>query len=395
MELKIAYLSQGKLFFKHGDLAAREIDSEFGQDVVNRALQRYQKDEWKTGGRGSLFSGSMLWGAQDMDPGTLRADITGVTGSDQDGELLFALATNYVGGLFRYDWAHDEEKRVFHKENFRVKDLDRHPKQNLVACSQHSPSGTANIGIIQRYGLRQVTEGDSVDAAPSWIPNRDKELVFQSAGIARNTQGFALGLGPFAIQRLDLNRGTLTTLLDDPNYDFLLPHLDADGTLTFIRRPYEMPGRPRFSVVKFFTDILAFPFRVVRAIIHFLNFFSLTFARKPLITAAGPKMEGADQQTLTLWGRIIDAEKALRESARDQENPSLVPPSWELVRRRPSGDESTLAKGVVAFDIDRQGRIVYTNGSAIYQLELDKNNNGAHARLLLKGHLIESLVIIN
>lgn len=111
-----------------------------------------------------------------------------------------------------------------------------------------------------------------------------------------------------------------------------------------------------------------------------------------MITAAGPKVEGADQQTLTLWGRIIDAEKALRENARDQEIPSLVPPSWELIRRRPSGDESILAKGVVAFDIDREEHVVYTNGSAVYQLDLD---NGARARLLLKGHLIESLVIIN
>jgi hypothetical protein len=377
------------LFFKQGDLAVHQVDSRFGQDIVNRAIQRYQRKGWKLSGQeqGSPFSGRMLWGVDDIDPVNLRVNITGVTRGEQAETLFFVLETNYVGGLFRYDWANDRERRIFHREGFHVRDLDKHPESELIACTRYLPNGISNVCIIQGHSLRPVTEGDSIDGAPSWIPGKEQELVFQSAGVARNAQGVAMGIGPFVVQKLDLKDGTLTTLLDDPGYDFLLPHLVAEGDVYFIRRPYEAPGSQRFSVGKFLGDILLFPYRVLRAFVHFLNFFSLTFSKKPLISAGGPRMQ-VEQQNLMLWGRMVDAEKALRENARGQEIPSLVPPSWELVRRGPSGDESVLARSVVAFDVDGEGRIAYTNGSAVYQLDDGK------PRLLARGHLIENLVLV-
>jgi hypothetical protein len=389
MSLKLAYLSQGKLLFKHGDLAARQIDSQFGQEVISRAVKRYQKNEWKFKEQTSPFSGSVLWGTKETTAGEMRVRVTSVTNGAQEGELLYFLETGYVGGLFSYNWTNDEEKRVFHKEAFHAQDLNRHPELDLIACTQLFPNGTANIGIIKGLGLHQVTEGDSVDLAPSWIPGKDQELVFQSAGLARNPQGHAVGLGPFAIQHLEPKKGALTPLLEDPEHDLLLPHLDADGTLYFIRRPYEIPGRAKFSIWKLVTDVLLFPFRVLRALLHYLNFFSLAFSRKPLITATGPKTEGPDEQMLMLWGRMIDASKALRENATTQETPSLVPSSWELVKRQPSGEETVLVKGVVSYDVDAAGNVVYTNGSAIYQID-DKG----HSRLFAKGSLIQNLVII-
>jgi hypothetical protein len=38
------------------------------------------------------------------------------------------------------------------------------------------------------------------------------------------------------------------------------------------------------------------------------------FARKPLLTAGGPPKEGPDARVLMLWGKVVDAEKALRQS---------------------------------------------------------------------------------
>jgi hypothetical protein len=66
-----------------------------------------------------------------------------------------------------------------------------------------------------------------------------------------------------------------------------------------------------------------------------------------------------------------------------------VPASWELVSRLPSGDECVLAKHVAAFDLDFQGNIICTNGSAVYQLDADGGS-----RFLFKGNLIEDLVIV-
>src|SRR5512137_816455 len=149
MTLNLTYLSQGKLFFKSGDSPARQVESSFGQEVINRSLQRYQKREWKTKSQGSPFSGGALWGAHEGDPSDMVARITGVTRGEQAGQLLYALAIEGAGGLFVYDWPDSQEKRLFHREHFYVRDLDRHPALGLVICSQALPNGVAHLGLIK------------------------------------------------------------------------------------------------------------------------------------------------------------------------------------------------------------------------------------------------------
>ena len=193
----------------------------------------------------------------------------------------------------------------------------------MLALSLRAPDGTASVAVMEAggKGLKSVTEGDSVDESPSWIPSEQKALLFQSAGVGRNPQGIAIGLGPYAIQRLDIDSGNLTAVLEEEANDLLLPRMSADGGLYFVRRPY----RPHaVSPWRILTDALLFPFRVVRAIVHFLDFFSLMFSRKPLLTAGGPKTEGPDARSLMLWGRFIDAEKALRKAKQGDQGP-LVP----------------------------------------------------------------------
>jgi len=77
-------------------------------------------------------------------------------------------------------------------------------------------------------------------------------------------------------------------------------------------------------------DALLFPFRLARAFFDFLNVFSLTFSKKPLTTASGPKVEGPDEKSMFLRGRLVDAEQLLKEQEGKQEDPALVRQHWEL-----------------------------------------------------------------
>lgn len=391
-EIKFAYLSQGKLFFKDGDREVCQIESEFGNDIIKRSLEIHQRNEWKTKGKNTYFSGGILWNVNDSDPRSVRIHVSGVTRSSKKEKLFFILQSNNIGGLFLYDLSKNNETRLFHKENFRARDLNLHPALKLMACSQYFQNGTANIIIMNEDGrdLQTITEGDSFDEAPSWIPGKERQIVFQSAGIARNEQGYAIGIGPFTIQKLDLKNGSLITLKEDQAYDFLLPRINVSGELFFIRRPYKMLGQSQYSLIKFIEDFFMFPFRLLRAIFHFLNFFSLTFSRKPLTTAGGPKMKGLDQKDLILRGRIIEAQKAYREYEKDQDAPSLVASSWELVRRSGSGEEKVIARGVVAYDFVPDGGIIYTNGRCVYRLDEE-----GPSKPILKTNLIEDLAIIN
>jgi hypothetical protein len=183
--------------------------------------------------------------------------------------------------------------------------------------------------------------------------------------------------------KLDMTSGSVAPILDDPRYDFLRPRVDPAGNLLFIRRPYEAP---RYTTGSLIIDALLFPFRLLRAIFHYLNFFSLMYSRKPLTSASGPATQ-ADIKQILLQGRRIDAEKALRSAETVQGVRSLVPQSWVLVRRGQQGTETVLATNVASFDIGADGTIVYSNGQAVFVLEQD----GSSA-LATTGELVAEVV---
>jgi hypothetical protein len=369
----IAYLSDAKLFLKTADSSsAKLIQSTFAQEMIDRSARDRQRNEWKSQGMGWQASGmsSLFAARKGAGPETRKILITGLSRGGAPNEWLYALETESVGGLFVYDSASNEERRLFHRQQFRARDLARHPAEDLVALSHRHDDGTASIALMppNGKGLRDVTEGDSVDEAPAWVPGTVKTIVFQSAGIGRNQAGHFAALGPYAIQKLDLEKDEFTTLLEADDTDYLIPRLTADGTLYYIRRPWKPQGDHAVSPLKLAADFLLFPFRVARALVHFLNFFSVMFSGKPLMTAGGPSREEKSSRYLMFWGKWIDTEKALRKSDKKGGEASLVPDSWKLIRKKSGGDEETLASGVVCFDLCPDGSIAYTNGRAIYHL---------------------------
>jgi len=396
--MRLAYLSQGKLYVKDGEKDFRLIDSQFGQEIVNRALQEYQRNDWKRSkGESNLVSGSRLWNVQEQDPRALRVHITGVTLGREEGELLYALETDQVGGFFLYDFRSNSERRLFHKERFRTSDLQRHPELPLIASAIHFPNGTSNLVVVEqeRPIFDEVTTGDSRDEAPSWVPGPRKQLVFQSSGIGRNPQGFTMGFSPSTIEKLDLETGTLETMAQDPKQDHLLPRMDAEGNLYFIRRPYDLQRGGAYSFWQGLKDTLFFPFRFLRALFHYLNFMSFiysnkTLTSKPLTPPGTPGAETPDLKTILLRGRAIDVKKAMMESGSETKDvPALVPGSWQLVRKDREGSEKVLARSVVAYDLIPEGGVVYTNGSGIFLISPD-----ASEIRLAKAKLVENLVVL-
>src|SRR5258706_548738 len=235
-----------------------------------------------------------------------------------------------------------------------------------------------------RHGFRQVTGGDTVDAAPVWVPGEPNLVLFQSSGLARNPDGYVIAHGPTSIQMAATAAGSLTVVLEDPRLDFLQPRVGANGFLYFIRRPYEAP---RYGAKNILTDTLMFPFRLVRALFHYLNFFSLMYARKPLITASGPMLQ-ADLKEILVKGKRLDAEAALRSGVRLNGVPSLVPASWQLVCRSPQGEERVLPSHVGSFDIAADGTILFSNGYGVFALD------GANPpQVLLKDKLIANVIV--
>jgi hypothetical protein len=227
-----------------------------------------------------------------------------------------------------------------------------------------------------------VTEGDSVDTAPHWIPGAERQLVFQSAGVGRNREGHFAGIGPYGIQKLDVNSGELVCLREDPRYDFLTPRMTDDGALYFIRRPH-LTGR-EFHPVRLLKDIFLFPFRLIYALFQYLQFFSMRYTGKKL-SSGGARSRELDLQQMMIWGNQVSAQTGRNQ----QEAAALVPNSWELIRSFPGQDDEVLAKGVLAFDVSRDGSLAYSNGSAIFA----RTPKGETERLVVES-LIERVLVL-
>jgi hypothetical protein len=390
MDPTIAYLAGGRLHLKTGDGPARTVESRFGQAVVDRALQIDQRHSWKAQGRGAQFmSRGMLWGAE-ADRDGLRVAVTSLSRGREAGEVLYALESRDIAGVFAVAAGGAEERRLFHGNDRRVRHLAADAGRGLIACSVAHDTRNAAIAVMAADGsdLTEVTEGDSVDQAPSWVPGTGRHLVFQSAGIGRDKAGAFQSLGPFAVKRLDLDGGEVTTLLEDPAHDMLGPRIAADGSLLCIRRPYK--SRSGTSFLAATADFVLFPARLLHALFQWLNFFTARYSGRPLTTAGGPKREGADIKQMMVWGNLIDAEQAARESAgRGGDSPDLVPSSWQLMRRGSDGRMQTLASGVLSFDVDDDGAVVYTNGTAVYLIGQETR------RKLCTDHGIEQVIVVS
>jgi len=387
MSFDIAYLSGGKLHLKQGDAPVRTVDSEFAEAAKNTRRQMQRRNSWKRST--AEMSNMMPMGTGQDEETNLPIKLTDIC-SGQDGQLFYALSTHEMGGIFSFDTHQDHEKRLFHSADFTVQYLNYNPSQSLVACCVAYPNGESNIATMQADGIRpqEITSGDSIDLAPAWIPGQKQALIFQSAGIARNDEGALLAQGPFCIEKLDLEAKTVDTLAEDPNWDFLAPQLTADGTLYYIRRPYKPVKNA--SIFQTLKDIVLMPFRLAYAVFEFLNAFTRMFTGKGLAKPPKPQVQGSG--SALIWGRPVNTDEEAKRNQRfdDEDSPALVPRSWELIRQRPGQEGEAIARGIMAFHVEANDRLIYTNGSAIYGII-----PGGVAKRLVKGKLIEQVALIS
>lgn len=360
-----AFLSNGLIFRRERGGAVTQLHSPYVQESIDRRERSRERHAWK---QGTSFGVAAGGGMRSFEPGDKPVMATAVA-FDAKGDLLYFLKDDGIGGLFRHEAAAGTEFRLLLRKGLHLDDLGSSPDGATLAASSHYSDGVANIALMDGDGgnYREVTGGDTVDAAPAWIPDAPGRLLFQSSGLARDGQGYIVAQGNASIQMLDMESGSVAPILEHPGFDCLKPRVDPAGNLLFIRRPYQAP---QYGTAALLMDTLLFPFRLLRAVFHYLNFFSLMYTRKPLTSANGPAVK-ADMKDILLQGRRIDAEKALRSERPVHGVPSLVPSSWELVSRSRDGAERVLATNVASYDIGADGVIVYSNGRGVFVLDRD------------------------
>jgi len=382
MPLVIAYLTQGKVRIKSGTEAPRTLESPYATSIHDRSLRSKQRNSWKTEGDGFL-SGQMLWGKGGSPAeGPAPVLFTSLSRGSAAGQIVYSLASGTLSALCEAENLGAEERRLWNDNRSQVQHINVCPRTGNVACSVLHKTGNANIGVMVKGepGVGEVTEGDSIDTAPRWVPGESRRIVYQSAGVGRNREGHFLALGPFSIHRVDIDSVEMETLAEDERMDFLAPQMLADGTLYYIRRPYREPAKLWRSL----KDTILLPFRLLFAFMQFLNFFSMRYSGKKLTTPPGTPRRDVDLRQMMIWGNVIQAEQATED-----EDADLVPSSWQLMRRGSEGREEVLAKGVLAYDVAANGKVLYSNGNAIFLRRPDGSREQ-----VLKERFIEQVALL-
>lgn len=391
--LSVAWISRGRLFVKRGGSGVQEIESDFARDSLDREARNSANNSWK--GR------SGVWGSMGIEPPGMapweiedpRRNIRFVTAArgDSPHEIYYVLDMGPVGGLFKYDMELDEETRLMHRQGFAARDISRHPNDGELAMALVRDDGTVGLSIARHDGLfgRTITLSDSVDEAPCWLRDGSKRLIFQSSAIGRDEHGYSTGKSCYRIEQLDLETEEIEKLHEVDDYDLLQPRVSNDGTVLMIRRPYKTDHRQPPTLLEVAEDVVKFPFRLARTFVYFFNFMSMAFTGKPLINAGGPEQQKRMRPLMMLYGQAVDTRNVMGNTGGMNGNKPLVPKEWQLVRRTPDGQETTLAECVLSFDADGEGNIVFTDGRKIYQLRPD-----GRQQQIADGDIIEKVILL-
>ena len=348
---QLAGIFQGQLYLLRED-GGQVLESQFGRSLRDRAIQSYNRNLWKTQGRGGQSLSRALHTPAERDPSDFRIAITSVTRGRDPGQLLYTLETDEISGVFSRDAA-GVEQRLFHTADFRARHLDVSPDGCEIATSVHHRNGMANLAVLRADGsdLNEVTDGESVDEAPRWVPGPGRRLVFQSAGMPHGPRGRAARLGPSSLQELDLDTGKIACLAQAADFDFLWPRIASDGTLYYILRPYA-GARPPVTGWDALRDTVMLPFRII----WWIGMLAEAFAS----IRAGRQVPAPRESVLKV---------------------AATPSSWLLMRQPAQGaaEAETIASGVRSFDLSSDGSLIYSDGFDVYRIPAD---HGPAAKIL-------------
>jgi hypothetical protein len=228
---RFAYRSHGKLYISTEGSAPVLFESNFARGIRDRAFELHRRNSWKNRGNeeGKMISSAALWGASKSDPFQMRIDLNSISPRGEGDGFVYSLLSPEISGVLAFKEDTGAELRLLHTGDYRVTQVVSQPQTGRLAMSlRHRAGGTVAIMNGDGTGLAEVTQGESQDECPSWVPGKN-QIVFQSAGIANNQHGQVVGNAPFSAELLDLDSMQMTTLHQDHKFDLLSPKLAVDG----------------------------------------------------------------------------------------------------------------------------------------------------------------------
>ncbi len=375
MNENIIFSSEEKIGLVH-DRKVSYLHSQYLDSYNKARLEIENRNTWKTSGSGAMFMG-MQRQSENFDPSQNKAKVNGIT-LYKDNKIIYTIHINEVSGIFiknPFD-AKEHEGHILHKDNVIFHNIDFSSTNNQVitSVSEHSIESHLALLDLEQSHYHFITEGECIDQNPTWSKTSDHTVYYDTAGVALDPSTHRKLIGPKFICKLDLDSGTIDEIISDEKFNYTKPKEDAEGNLYFIRMPYKEIKSKGFSIL----SILLIPFIILKAIFGWLNIFSMMYAGKTLTSkGANPaKQKEINPKELFIEGNLINAEKSLDENKRlGEKYPGIAPRSWELMKMEPGQDPITIKKGVIDYDINDQGEIIYSNGTYLVKILEDQTED--------------------
>lgn len=332
-----------------------------------------QRKDWKTKGTGAQFMGAYAHNDE--------ADLNHIFPTDavltSDQKIMYSacLQDGVSINIKSLSNLQETEGLVLRKNDFVVQDMAYDESKRRLALSVNTDHYERHICILPLDANRTqfLTEGECQDSNPCFDPRDTMQLYYDSCGLGIGEHRIVYS--PKEICHLDMGTGELETVIADAKFDFFKPKMDGLGNLYFIKRPYIREGYNN-SPVTTFKDIIFAPFKIIRAIVGWLDFFTQRYTGESLKTTSGnnpAKSQQKSEEELFVEGNLIKSQQNLERNQKlGEKYPGTIPNSWELIKMTPSGEMTTLKKGVMSFAL-KGDSIFYSNGK--YLIELDANQN--------------------
>lgn len=343
----------------YSDGKVEKFPSKFIEKYRTAAASARRSSSWKYSGEGARFRGDVSEDEQ------IQSRIGGVYLASED-TAVYSFTVNETSGIYKHSLT-DEKAPETHVINsiehcFYGGCLNSRTGKLAVSLKRNDVNSDIALFDLNNGNYVSVTEGDTLDEDPFFLPENADVIYFSSRGVGRNLNGEYAGFSPAAIVRIDLSAMSVEEVKVSPKYSYFKPIVHG-GKLYAIKAP-AAPPKPNY--VKAFFLI---PVRFLQAIANLLSIFIHAFTGKSLTSGGSNPAKGReyDSRKEFVRGNLINIDKELKANAgKKDKDYGFVPLGWQLVEVE---SDKVLASGVADYDVTAQGDVVYTNGKHIFALK--------------------------
>ncbi len=355
--------SDGQEICLYRDGTIKRGTSKFIENYKNNALDIARSKQWKTSGSGAAFREGAY--ARSADEQEFDYSVSGVFFTEKTDEVVYTFVINGTSGVYIKDMSDEKspETHVINSIDYAFAGGCLNSSSRTLATSLKRNYYNADIAVFDLASgdYKTVTDGDTLDEDPFINPENANIIYYASRGVGRDSAGGFAAFAPSAIYELDLGKVDVKEVLVSSKNSYFKP-VFHDGKLYAIKAPVKQKsGNP-------FIEILLIPFRIIQAIVNFINIFVNAFTGKSLASGGNnpTRAREVDSREIEIAGNKINVEKERKKNASKKDTDfGIVPKSWQLIEAE-SGE--VLASGVADFDIGDDGTVIYTNGRRIFAL---------------------------